>query len=437
MNEELNHDSNDDTIGWSKDVINSNAPNIGWIGENSHALNDKNNNNLIMPIPFGTNDKDLAGNENAILNTSSVNVLILSKLCIEAEESKNVIKNSEINKDGNNEISSTTTFTSHLIINNEKNIFTIIENKDSEASLETFHVVEKEKEVEHREETNESSTFSETIPIKISIPDVIVSSPQDAKLEPTNSVNDSKELNSIGDIFVSSQQEENKNSTVTNDQTKQAELKDSNDKINEFEANNNPIATLLPSTIIKEAEKEEKTSNVENPIATQEIASVGTENIIPSKFIKEQFNIEENVLGSNNGLGKIKISAKYEHDKSKLLITIHEASNLINTDKNSFSDPYCRIYLLPDEKQATKQKTKVIKNNLNPKWEETFFYVMTLAESISKTLYLNLKDQKGFFEKQETQFLGELHVKLTPENLKGGINELWYYLESNKNNKKK
>jgi Ca2+-dependent lipid-binding protein len=82
--------------------------------------------------------------------------------------------------------------------------------------------------------------------------------------------------------------------------------------------------------------------------------------------------------------------------------------HLINTDKNSLSDPYARIYLLPDEKKVTKKSTKVIKDELNPAWEETFYYTMTYAEAITKTLHVNVKDEKGFFEKQDTQFLGEV-----------------------------
>lgn len=75
------------------------------------------------------------------------------------------------------------------------------------------------------------------------------------------------------------------------------------------------------------------------------------------------------------------------------------------------SDPYARIYLLPDKKQETKKKTEVIKDNLNPQWNKTFDYNgMTYTEAKSKTLYVNLKDEKGIFQSQETQFLGEVNI---------------------------
>ena len=86
---------------------------------------------------------------------------------------------------------------------------------------------------------------------------------------------------------------------------------------------------------------------------------------------------------------------------------------LRNVEKKGMSDPYARIYLLPDDKQNSyKRKTKVVKDNLNPKWEETFDYSMTFAEASSKDLIVNLKDEKGIFERQDTQFLGEVILKL-------------------------
>lgn len=79
-------------------------------------------------------------------------------------------------------------------------------------------------------------------------------------------------------------------------------------------------------------------------------------------------NPETTILGENHGLGAIKLTVYYDELRHRLSITIHQAQNLKNLEKNkkAVSDPYCRIYLLPDDKQKTlKRKTRVVKVKLN------------------------------------------------------------------------
>ena len=54
----------------------------------------------------------------------------------------------------------------------------------------------------------------------------------------------------------------------------------------------------------------------------------------------------------------------------QLLIHIEKARGLAATDKDGFSNPYVKTYLLPDRSPQSKRKTKVIKHTLEPKYSK-------------------------------------------------------------------
>jgi len=51
---------------------------------------------------------------------------------------------------------------------------------------------------------------------------------------------------------------------------------------------------------------------------------------------------------------------------------VYEAKNLIPMDPNGLADPYVKVRLIPEANGKAKLKTKMVRSNLCPAWNETF-----------------------------------------------------------------
>ncbi|XP_057202794.1 double C2-like domain-containing protein alpha isoform X1 [Triplophysa rosa] len=81
-----------------------------------------------------------------------------------------------------------------------------------------------------------------------------------------------------------------------------------------------------------------------------------------------------------------------EGQRGGLCVGVLRCAHLAAMDVNGFSDPYVKIYLKPDVKKKSKHKTAVIKKTLNPEFNEEFFYEISLAELVHKTLEVTVWD---------------------------------------------
>lgn len=71
-------------------------------------------------------------------------------------------------------------------------------------------------------------------------------------------------------------------------------------------------------------------------------------------------------------LGRIQFSIGYSFQNTTLTVKVLKGQDLPAKDFSGTSDPFVKIYLLPDKKH--KLETKVKRKNLNPHWNETFLF---------------------------------------------------------------
>ncbi|KAI1890621.1 hypothetical protein AGOR_G00155550 [Albula goreensis] len=123
-------------------------------------------------------------------------------------------------------------------------------------------------------------------------------------------------------------------------------------------------------------------------------------------------------------LGKLQYSLDYDFQDGKLTVGILQAADLISMDTGGTSDPYVKVFLLPDKKK--KFDTKVHKKTLNPVFNETFIFKVPYQELGGKTLVMSVYDFDRF---SKHDIIGEVKLPMNQVDLGQPIEE-WKDLES-------
>ncbi|XP_046419336.1 synaptotagmin 1 isoform X2 [Neodiprion pinetum] len=124
-------------------------------------------------------------------------------------------------------------------------------------------------------------------------------------------------------------------------------------------------------------------------------------------------------------LGKLQYKLEYDFNSNSLAVTVIQAEELPALDMGGTSDPYVKVYLLPDKKK--KFETKVHRKTLNPVFNETFtFKSVPYADAMNKTLVFAIFDFDRFSKHDQ---IGEVKVPLCQVDLAQTIEE-WRELQS-------
>ncbi|XP_074035652.1 LOW QUALITY PROTEIN: extended synaptotagmin-2 [Leptinotarsa decemlineata] len=135
------------------------------------------------------------------------------------------------------------------------------------------------------------------------------------------------------------------------------------------------------------------------PKSPQPIAEVSE---VGEDTIKKSSSNSQNLMRNPSfrvkpDLGQLELTLFYSAPRQKLIVTVHKIANLPLKDPSDIPDPYVKLKLISSGSHRIKNKTKVVTDNCDPIFEETFEYLLSLSELPNNKLVLTVKSKKIFF----------------------------------------
>ncbi|XP_027861014.1 extended synaptotagmin-2 isoform X4 [Xiphophorus couchianus] len=153
-------------------------------------------------------------------------------------------------------------------------------------------------------------------------------------------------------------------------------------------------------------------SDISLPIATLELQ-------------QRLHQLQNGSASSQYPLGKIQLTVRHSSQRNKLVVVVHSCQNLIAFTKDG-SDPFIRLYLLPDKSRSGRRKTSTMKKSLNPVYDQTFEFNVSTVELHRRTLDVAVKNGRSILSKHKG-LLGKVLVDLSGDDISKGFTQ-WYNL---------
>ncbi|KAJ7406739.1 Synaptotagmin-6 [Pitangus sulphuratus] len=131
---------------------------------------------------------------------------------------------------------------------------------------------------------------------------------------------------------------------------------------------------------------------MDSPAVAEQPTSIGR--IKPELYKQKTVDTEDPKKEAEKTCGKINFTLKYDYENETLTVRILRAFDLPAKDFCGSSDPYVKIYLLPDRKR--KFQTRVHRKTLNPTFDESFHFPVPHEELASRKLHLSVFDFDRF-----------------------------------------
>uniref|UniRef100_A0A3P8QTL7 Synaptotagmin n=1 Tax=Astatotilapia calliptera TaxID=8154 RepID=A0A3P8QTL7_ASTCA len=108
----------------------------------------------------------------------------------------------------------------------------------------------------------------------------------------------------------------------------------------------------------------------------------------------KETELSDNEPEEDEKLGRLHFTLDYNFTDNTLVVGILQAAELPAMDVGGSSDPYVKLYLLPDKKK--KFETKVHRKTLEPNFNETFTFKVPYTELGGKSLVMTVYDFDRF-----------------------------------------
>ncbi|KAI1890697.1 hypothetical protein AGOR_G00156310 [Albula goreensis] len=116
--------------------------------------------------------------------------------------------------------------------------------------------------------------------------------------------------------------------------------------------------------------------------------------IKPELYKQKTLEADESSKNGGKSCGRINFSLKYDYENEALLVNVLKAFDLPAKDFCGSSDPYVKVYLLPDRKR--KFQTRVHRKTLNPIFNESFQFPVPYEELGTRKLHMSVFDFDRF-----------------------------------------
>uniref|UniRef100_A0A8D3AHR5 Extended synaptotagmin 2 n=1 Tax=Scophthalmus maximus TaxID=52904 RepID=A0A8D3AHR5_SCOMX len=156
--------------------------------------------------------------------------------------------------------------------------------------------------------------------------------------------------------------------------------------------------------------------------------SLASDISLPFATLELQQRLRQLQNGSASGqypLGEVQLTVRHSSQRNKLIVVVHACRNLIASTKEG-SDAFTRLYLLPDKSRTGRRKTSTMKRTLNPVYDQTFEFSVSMVELHRRTLDVAVKNGGSILSKHRG-LLGKVLVDLSGEDISRGWTQ-WYNL---------